>query len=286
VTHYKSTFQAEFHYYPFGLSINLAQAVGAEPQPQLFTNQTLERNEFTQGKGLNLYDFEARTYDPQIGRWWQVDPLAEQYYGDSPYNYVSNNPINYYDPDGSFKLSAKNKNEYKHLNRILHKIDIRAKIDPKLILTFQKHSGLSTGRTDEYFTFDNGPLLEVGQLSLPSAAGETFFDDDQGTVRTQLNERNVNKLERLGNKLDKLRDSEGTSEGKMKRVEKRFNKVETKIEKTILHESVHQGDYEANKRFTDDPESQNQIEGVQGFKSKEPTNDRGTDFENEYYENK
>jgi len=77
MTHYKSNFQAEFHYYPFGLSINLAQAFGAEPQPQLFINQTFERNEFTQGKGFNLYDFEARTYDPQIGRFWQVDPLAE-----------------------------------------------------------------------------------------------------------------------------------------------------------------------------------------------------------------
>jgi len=100
VTHYKSTLQAEFHYYPFGLSINLAQAVGAEPQPQLFTNQTFERNEFTQGKGLNLYDFEARTYDPQIGRWWQVDPLAERGQEYSPYCYTFNNPINLIDPDG------------------------------------------------------------------------------------------------------------------------------------------------------------------------------------------
>ena len=101
MTHYKSTLQAEFHYYPFGLSINLAQAVGAEPQPQLFTNQTFERNEFTQGKGLNLFDFEARTYDPQIGRWWQVDPLAEQRASFSTHNYCVNNPISRVDPSGA-----------------------------------------------------------------------------------------------------------------------------------------------------------------------------------------
>ena len=46
---------------------------------------------------LNWYDYGARYYDLQIGRWWSVDPLAEQYLSFSTYHYTKNNPVRYYD---------------------------------------------------------------------------------------------------------------------------------------------------------------------------------------------
>ena len=60
----------------------------------------LQSAEFSDGSGMELYNAIHRMYDPQLGRFWQVDELAEANWEMSPYNFASDNPINFNDPLG------------------------------------------------------------------------------------------------------------------------------------------------------------------------------------------
>ncbi|WP_456442105.1 RHS repeat-associated core domain-containing protein [Psychroserpens sp.] len=56
--------------------------------------------------GLDWMDFHARNYDASLGRWMNIDPLAEKFYSNTPYIAMLNNPLSYIDPDGRYTLKV------------------------------------------------------------------------------------------------------------------------------------------------------------------------------------
>jgi len=88
----------ENHYYPFGL--NMEGLWHTPSEPGRVNKYQYNGKELNGDLGLGWNDYGARWLDASVGRWWRVDPLAEQLPGYSPYSFAHNNPIFYNDPDG------------------------------------------------------------------------------------------------------------------------------------------------------------------------------------------
>src|SRR5690606_23522412 len=79
-------------YYPFGLTFNSYQRENSVDQRWKFQGQ-----EHIDDLGLNWDSFKWRNHDPAIGRFFNVDPLADKYVYNSPYAFCENQVTTFYE---------------------------------------------------------------------------------------------------------------------------------------------------------------------------------------------
>jgi RHS repeat-associated protein len=170
ITDNSGAVQERNDYYPFGgKHANSAYA-------QLTVNKYKFNGKELQNTGnTGFLDYGARMYDDVIGRWSVVDPMAEKYYNNTPFNYCNGNPVRFFDPDGR--------------NPIVGGI-IGAVLDYGLQVTGNfisgEHSGLDA--------FTNVNLKSIGTSFVASASGVGLISKFK-----QLN--SVLKMSRVATKI-------------------------------------------------------------------------------------
>ena len=85
---------------PFGEKINLEETDGEDPDEDgsAFTGKDWDED-------VGLYYYNARWYDPEVGRFTTEDSMADD---PNLYSYCGNSPMNFTDPTGHFKIGFVN----------------------------------------------------------------------------------------------------------------------------------------------------------------------------------
>src|SRR6202012_5202699 len=104
VTHVRGPLLEEDHYYPFGLTMagisDKALKTNYAENKYRFQKQELQHKEFSDGSGLEMYEFKYRMDDPQIGRFWSTDPLADKYVYNSTYAFSEDKVTSHLELEG------------------------------------------------------------------------------------------------------------------------------------------------------------------------------------------
>ncbi|WP_320052159.1 DUF6443 domain-containing protein [uncultured Acetobacteroides sp.] len=101
-------------YYPFGKSFE--DIVNSDRNRYLYNGKELQ-DQSIGGTTFGWYDYGARFYDPELGRWHSVDPKSEKFFSISTYAYCHNDPLSMIDPDGMADIKFQKKKDEQYVSQ-------------------------------------------------------------------------------------------------------------------------------------------------------------------------
>jgi len=162
------------------------------------------------------YDFGARIYDPRVGRWLSLDPLAAKYAALSPYHFAGNSPIYCLDPNGKeivvhYQVNGENKsvslkvptdvellkgvvsdnnfvgNVYESLKYLqdggITEIDEAISLERAVNVHFEENTLEFNSRNAKNLTISYDPFS--GMETVPDSEGDVMMDKRKGTGEIQ-----------------------------------------------------------------------------------------------------
>lgn len=154
----------ENNYYPFGLKHKAYNDYVASNNKYKYNGKELQDE-----LGLGMYDYGWRNYDSALGRWVNIDNMAEKFISLSPYHYAGNNPVLYLDVDGNeFTESA-----WKWVNKLIKDINSRQEKNNSDIADYK--AKIAAGGSDRQIARWNKNInsLTANNAELETTRGET-----------------------------------------------------------------------------------------------------------------
>jgi len=212
---YKNEIREESNYYPFGLKHKgYNNVITGRDHKYGFGGK-----EYNDELGLDWYDVSARNYDPALGRWMNLDPLAEMMRRHSPYSFGFDNPIRFIDPDGmkpeDVIITGKKANKaFKELRKSVSS-DLKLSKDKSGNVTYERKSSgvLSTGSQALIDAIDdssavvnivaeNTALTSDGSEYVGGAMMGSNYESNTGvaTSTQEINPKVLSKMSNFNNK--------------------------------------------------------------------------------------
>ncbi len=265
-------------YYPFGMQMNgLCYETGLDYKNKYLYNGKELQEEF----GLEWYDYGARFYDAQLGRFPSVDPIIENFPYLTPYNYASNNPVTLIDlwglqgisPNGGLvnaflngSISRKEFNELNNRQLSMSKYPIMIgsmlTLNPVALILMPTSIGISIAKdvlpnnekaqeTSE--TITGNILRAVDELREKATGEESDIFEETGELIEAVITGGKGLLKKPKNSLDlidKINDVNSIVNETIDVIDEAGNKVENKKKPDLLppptNSKVEEEDYKHN----------------------------------------